>query len=169
MTDSSSPSLVQPKHRNQWLILIAAFKVGQALLFGAIGVGALRLLHKDVGDELQKLADHLHFNPEWHVVKFLLDRASILNDRMVLRISFGVFSYATLCMAEGIGLYLEKIWAEYMTLAITASFLPWEIFEIFRHVTPIKVGRLLINALVLFYLVKLAADRAKLRRSCEIQ
>ena len=41
-------------------------------------------------------------------------------------------------MAEGIGLYLEKAWGEYLTLAITVSFLPLEIFEIVRRLTWIR-------------------------------
>jgi uncharacterized membrane protein (DUF2068 family) len=64
-------------------------------------------------------------------------------------------------MIEGIGLYLEKIWAEYLTLAVTASFLPWEIFEIVRRVTAIRVSLLAANLLVFFYLLRLVADREK--------
>ena len=56
------------------------------------------------------------------------------------------FIYAVLDLTEGIGLYLEKTWAEYLTLIITASFLPWEILEIFRRVTVIRVGLLVVNA-----------------------
>ena len=50
MTDSPAKIITRPHRRNRLLILIAAFKFGQALLFIAIGVGAFRLLHKDIGD-----------------------------------------------------------------------------------------------------------------------
>ena len=135
MNDSSST--LSPAHRrhNTWLILIAAFKLSQALLFVAIGVGALQLLHKDVGDLLARLADHLRFNPESKFVNFVLDKASLLDDRLLRRIGAVVFIYAGLDLVEGIGLYLEKVWAEYLTLLITASFMPWEIFEVVRRVT----------------------------------
>ena len=161
MTDSPSQSLSKPRPRNRWLILIAAFKLAQALLFAAIGVGALRLLHKDVGDVLSRLADHLRFNPESRFVNFILDRASIFDDRLLRRIGEVVFIYAGLDMVEGLGLYLEKAWAEYLTLAITASFLPWEIFEIFRKLTLPRVGLLVVNALVFFYLLKLVTGRER--------
>ena len=62
---------------------------------------------------------------------------------------------------EGIGLYLEKAWGEYLTLAITASFLPWEIFEIFRRVTPVRVSLLAVNVLVFVYLLKLVTERQR--------
>jgi uncharacterized membrane protein (DUF2068 family) len=58
-------------------------------------------------------------------------------------------------MVEGIGLYLEKAWGEFLTLAITASFLPWELFEIFRHITWIHIGLFAINILVFIYLLDL--------------
>jgi uncharacterized membrane protein (DUF2068 family) len=73
------------------------------------------------------------------------------------------FSYAGLSMAEGIGLYLEKAWGEYLTLIITASFLPWEIFEVFHRLTLVRVGLLGVNLLVFVYLLKIVMSRRKPR------
>ncbi|MGD0829920.1 MAG: DUF2127 domain-containing protein [Terracidiphilus sp.] len=152
----SSPA----QHHNKWLLLIAAYKLIQAILFCAIGVGAVRLLHKDIGDLLDHLANHL---PESRVVNFLLDKASLLNDPLLRRIGAAAFFYAVLSIFEGTGLFLEKVWGEYLTLVITASFLPWEIFELFRRLTWIRASLLVINALVFFYLMKIVAERAKAR------
>jgi uncharacterized membrane protein (DUF2068 family) len=164
MTDPSSQPSLRPLRHNQWLILIAAFKMAQALLFIAIGVGARGLLHKDVGDVLGDLADHLHFNPESHFVNFFLEKAAILDDRLLRRISEAVFAYAGLGMIEAIGLYLEKVWAEYLTLAVTASFLPWEIFEVFRKLTWVRVSLLTINLFVFIYLLKLVTEKGRRQR-----
>ena len=161
MTDSSSQSLSRPRRHNRWLMLIAAYKFVLALVFVAVGVGALRLLHKDIGDLLAKMADHLRFNPESRIVNFILDKASLLDDPLLRRIGATAFCYAGLGMLEGIGLYLEKIWGEYLTLAVTASFLPWELFEVFRRVTWIRAGLLVVNAMVFFYLLKLVTGRGK--------
>ena len=152
------------RHHNNWLVLIAVYKLLQALLIALIGLGARHLLHKDVGDELSTFVDHLRFNPEPRLVNFLLDKAELLNDPLLRRIGLVAFGYSAISMIEGIGLYLEKVWAEYMTLAITASFLPWEIFEIFRRLTPIRVSLLAANLLVFFYLFQLVAVRVKQRR-----
>lgn len=153
----------KPRHHNSFLILIAAFKLAQAALFVAIGVGALRLLHKDVGDELSRLADHLRFNPESKLVNFVLDNASRVTDQLLRRIGAVVFIYAALDLVEGIGLYLEKTWAEYMTLLITGSFLPWEVFEIFRRLTAVRVTLFTVNLLVCIYLLKLVLARKERR------
>jgi uncharacterized membrane protein (DUF2068 family) len=151
------------RHHNRWLVLIAVFKLAQAVLFIAIGLGARHMLHKDVGDELAILADHLRFNPESRLVNFVLERASLINDPLLRRIGFVAFSYAGLGLAEGIGLYLEKAWGEYMTLIITVSFLPWECIEVARRLTWPRVGLLTANALVFFYLLQLVAERERER------
>lgn len=148
---------------NQWLVLIALYKLLQALLFIAIGVGALRLLHKDVGDMFAVLADRLRFNPESRFVNFILDEASLLNDPVLRRIGAAAFCYAALGLAEGIGLYLEKAWAEFLTLFITASFLPWEMVEAIRRVTWVRLSLLAINILVFFYLLELIAEQRRNR------
>ena len=72
-----------------------------------------------------------------------------------------VFIYAGLDLVEGVGLYFEKVWAEYFTLAITASFLPLEIFEVHRRITLVRVGLLVVNALVFVYLMKLVTERRR--------
>ena len=64
-------------------------------------------------------------------------------------------------IAEGIGLYLERAWGEYLTLMITASFLPWEVLEVMRRQTAPRVGLLVVNALVLLYLLKVVIDRQR--------
>jgi uncharacterized membrane protein (DUF2068 family) len=149
------------QRHNRWLLLIAAYKVLQALLFAAIGVGALHLLHKDAGDMFAQLADRLRFNPESRFVNFILDKVSLLDDPLLRRIGFVALSYAALGILEGVGLYLERAWGEYLTLGITASFLPWEIFEVVRRVTWFRSGLLVANLLVFSYLLALVAERGK--------
>ena len=150
----------KPSH-NRWLMLIAAFKLSQAALFIAVGISALRLVHHDLPEMLSHLAHHLHVSPESHFIDFILDKASLVDDKILRRFSVALFAYAALGMTEGIGLYLEKAWAEYMTLAITASFLPWEIFEVIRRATPIRITLLTVNILVFAYLLKVIVERGK--------
>jgi uncharacterized membrane protein (DUF2068 family) len=151
------------QRHNRLLLLIAVYKFFHALVFIAVGIGAHRLLHKDLADQVEILARHLRFNPESRLVNFILEKATLVNGRVLDRISFVAFCYSAVTMVEGLGLYLEKAWGEFLTLAITASFLPWEIYEIVRRLTWIRVGLLTINILVFVYLVKLVVDRARHR------
>lgn len=159
MTDSPSQLDQASQRHNKLLILIAAYKFLLALLFVAIGVGALRLLHKDVDDVFAQLASFLRFNPESRFVNFLLDKASLIDDPLLRRIGVLAFCYAAVSAAEGVGLYLEKAWGEYLTLLITASFLPWEMFEVVHRITWVRVSVLTVNLLIFLYLLKLVASR----------
>jgi uncharacterized membrane protein (DUF2068 family) len=167
MTDSSPQNAPAPRHHNRWLILIAIFKLAQALLFVAVGVGAFHLLHKDIDDVITQLVEHLRFNPESRFINFVLEKSTLVTDRMLRRIGAVVFIYAALDLIEGTGLYLEKTWAEYLTLIITASFLPWEIFEVVRRLTWIRAGLLVVNALVLMYLLKIVIERGTHRKNSQ--
>jgi uncharacterized membrane protein (DUF2068 family) len=164
MTGTSLQMAQKPRGHHPGLVLIAVYKVVQALFFIALGVGAMRLLHKDVGDVMAQIASDLRFNPEGRFVNFVLDRASLLDDPMLRRIGFAAFCYAGIGIFEGIGLYLEKAWGEWLTALITASFLPFEIHEILRRLTWARVGLLVVNVLVLLYLLKMIAERPRRRQ-----
>jgi len=162
--DSTAKITIRKPHHNRWLMLIAAFKLSQALLFIATGVSVLRLIHHDLPDLVLRWARHMHFNPESHFVDFILDRVSIVDDKLLRRFGVGLFAYAAVGIVEGIGLYFEKAWAEYMTLLITASFLPWEVWEIFKRLTLVHASLLVVNFLVLLYLLKVVVERGKQQR-----
>jgi uncharacterized membrane protein (DUF2068 family) len=159
MADSNPQLDLERQKHNRWLVLIAVYKFLLALMFVAVGIGALRLMHKDMNDVISRLGDLLRFNPESRFVNFLYDKAALINDPLLKRIGALAFSYAGLSLAEGIGLYLEKAWGEYLTLIITASFLPWEIFEVIHRVTLVRVGLLVVNILVFAYLLRIVTRR----------
>jgi uncharacterized membrane protein (DUF2068 family) len=122
-------------NRNRWLIAIGVLKLLKAVLFVSMGFGVINLLHKDVADVLLRATTALRFDPENRFVNMLLEKSALLNPHRLKEISFAIFLYAALDIIEGTGLVLEKVWAEYFTLILTGSFLPWEFYEIIRHVT----------------------------------
>jgi uncharacterized membrane protein (DUF2068 family) len=147
------PRVRNKKKRNRWLELIAVYKLLQAALLVSVAVGALKLLHKDVADLLFNLATAVHMNTEGRLVGFLLEKASLIDDHRLRQISAALFIYAGLGLVEGIGLMLEKVWAEYFTAFLTASFLPLEIFELSHRITSVRLGLFVLNLIVLAYLV----------------
>ena len=42
----------------------------------------------------------------------------------------------------------EKRWAEWVTLIVTASFVPIEVYELARHESAVRVGTLVLNVVV---------------------
>lgn len=162
MTGSTLQTAASATRRhNKGLVLIAVYKLLFALVFITLGVGALRLVGKDVGDIFYRVASDLRFNPEGRFVNFVLDHAELLDDPMLRRIGFVAFCYAAIGIAEAIGLYLEKAWGEYLTLVITASFLPWEIMEIARRQNLPRVSLLVVNVAILIFLSKVVWERQR--------
>ncbi len=151
--------------RDRWLILIGIFKLLKGVLFVSMGFGVIHLLHRDIGDLMLRTAMSLRLDPESHFVNVLLDKVQLLTPHKMRLISAGIFLYAALDFTEGTGLVLEKPWAEWLTIGLTASFLPWEVFEIFRHFTWMKVTITFLNLLVLLYLVRVQQLRLRERHT----
>jgi uncharacterized membrane protein (DUF2068 family) len=137
--------------RGLWLI--AAFKLVKGLGLLVLGIGALKLLHKDVAAEVAKWIDILRVDPNNHYIQEALARLGMVDDRKLKALSIGTFFYSALYLTEGVGLSLRKRWAEYVTIISTASLLPLEIYEIAKHVSAPKIAVLLANIAVLVYLV----------------
>jgi uncharacterized membrane protein (DUF2068 family) len=60
------------------------------------------------------------------------------------------------CVVEGteaVGLWWERRWAEYLTVVATAGFLPFELHELAKRVSAVRVSALVANLAVLVYLV----------------
>jgi uncharacterized membrane protein (DUF2068 family) len=136
------------------LRLIAAFKLFKGLLLVAVGVGALQLLHRDMADALASVVHHLHLRPENRYVGRLLAFVTGVDPRRLREISAGTFTYAALLLTEGIGLLLRQRWAEYFTVVVTSSFIPLELYEVWRHPTIPRLGVIVINAAIVWYLIR---------------
>lgn len=150
--------------RDRGLLLIGLFKLGKAIFFFCIGAGAIHLLHKDLGDEVMWLATKLKFDPESRLITLLLDKVDLIDDHRLRQIGFATFGYSGIALTEGWGLLMEKVWAEYLTLTLTVSFLPWELYELAWKPDWFRLSLLLINLAVLWYLVWLLR-RKKLTES----
>jgi uncharacterized membrane protein (DUF2068 family) len=146
------------------LLLIGLFKLAKAIFFFCIGAGAIHLLHKDIGDEVTRLALKLKFDPESRLVALLLGKVDLIDAHRLRQISVATFAYSALALTEGIGLLLEKVWAEYLTLILTISFLPWELYELIRKPDWSRLSLLVINLAVLAYLVWLLRRKNLLGR-----
>lgn len=135
------------------LRLIAAFKLLKALALIAVGVGALRLLHKDVAAVVEHWVNMFQVDPHSHFINLLLSKLAILDDRRLKELSVGTFVYAAVFLVEGTGLAFRKRWAEYFTIITTSSLLPLEIYEIVRRVSPGRCFALALNVAILGYLI----------------
>ena len=125
----------------------------------AVGIGALKLVHKDTAAIVEHWVNVFRVDPHNHFIDRLLEKLAIIDDRRLKELSIGTFVYAGIFLIEGVGLALKKRWAEYFTIITTSSLLPIEIYELAKRASTGKVLALLINLAVVVYLV------VELRRS----
>lgn len=140
-----------PQERN--LLLIASFEFLKGFLLFGIALGMLGFLHKDLQGVLEQGIRMLHFDPEGHHAGALLAKAGLMNDKKIEELSALTFFYSAIHLTQAVGLWLNKKWAKYFTVAITASFIPVEIYAMVAHFKVIKLLLLGFNAVIIWFLL----------------
>ena len=82
-----------------------------------------------------------------------LEHVFTLRTRTLYLLALGAAAYAALEGVEAVGLWLQKRWAEYLTFVATGVFLPYEVYELSRSVSPLKVAALVVNVAIAAYLL----------------
>ena len=147
------------------LLFIGLFKLTKGLLLVLVGIGALRLLHKDVAVVVEHWVNILRVDPDNRFIHRLIAKILPVTPRQLREISAGTFFYAALLLTEGIGLLLRKHWAEYFTVITTAALIPLEIYELARRISPAKIGVVAVNVAIVWYLAGRLRHGRKRRRS----
>jgi uncharacterized membrane protein (DUF2068 family) len=143
------------------LFLIGLFKLFKALLLIAAGIGALKLLHKDLASTALHWVEVLRVDPDNRYIHGLLVRIFRITPKQLKELSVGTFLYAGIFLTEATGLLLRKHWAEYFTIISTGLFIPLELYELARHFTLTKLVVTVINVLIVWYLVIRVRSRSK--------
>jgi uncharacterized membrane protein (DUF2068 family) len=135
------------------LLLIGAFKMAKAATLLALGVVALAMVHKDPASHIEHWLQELNVDPGNRYLQALLARTGLLSDRRLAELGAGSFLYAGLFAVEGIGLLLRRRWGEYLTIVVTGSFIPLELYHLTKHPTPLKAAVVAVNVAIVAYLV----------------
>jgi uncharacterized membrane protein (DUF2068 family) len=128
-------------------------KMVYGLLFLVLAVGLVKLLHKDAEDVLEQWIMALRIDPSNHYVSAGVEKAGQVSDQKLEGLSALTFGYAALFLTEGMGLFYEKRWAEYLTVIATGSFIPFEIYEVIQHCSALKIALLVVNAGIFIFLI----------------
>jgi len=135
------------------LALIALFKVVKGLLLLLVGLGLLKLVHAEVATLFSLLIETLHLNADSRIIHALVLKVDALQPHTVLVAGLVSLGYAGLLLLEGVGLWLERSWAAYLTVLSTSLLLPFELYEVIDRLSMLRVGVLLLNLVIVFYLV----------------
>ncbi len=146
--------------RELGITLIAIFKLAKGIILLAAGIGAAMLLHNGVEMMIDRWVNALWIGRESRVVERLIDKLVSIGPKQLKLAEVGTFIYAGVFFTEGIGLLLRRRWAEYLTIIVTASFIPFEMYVMYRRFSIERAVALVANIVVVIYLVwKVRRDR----------
>lgn len=135
------------------LAAIAVLKVVKGLLLLLVGLGLLQLMHAEIATLFSLLIEALHLNADSRIIHALVLNVDALQLHTVLVAGLVSLGYAGLLLLEGIGLWLERSWAAYLTVISTSLLLPFELYEVIDRVSMLRVGVLMLNLVIVLYLV----------------
>lgn len=141
------------RNRSRFLKLIAAFRMVKALVLAAIGIGAFRLLKPGVADQLLQWSSALPMLIRHPAAGHAVKTVAGMPERRIEEYALAALAYSALFATEAVGLWREKIWAEYLTIVATTSFIPFEVLEIVRHRRPLAIVVLTINVAIVIFLI----------------
>jgi uncharacterized membrane protein (DUF2068 family) len=136
------------------VVLIGLFKLVKAALLVTVGVVGLTTGPESLARAAERAARWLGGLPGQHTLHRTADKLWSLDGPRAHRLSALALAYAAVFVVEGVGLVRKKHWAEWLTVAVTASFIPLEIYEIAAHFGPGKLVALVLNVLIVIYLVR---------------
>jgi uncharacterized membrane protein (DUF2068 family) len=134
------------------VVLIGVLKLVKAAVLGVAGVEALAVLPARLAEGAARVASWLGVAAGHRSLEHGIARLWALDPRTEKRLGLLVLAYAAIFAVEGVGLVLRKRWAEWLTVAVTGSFIPLEIYELVEHDGPGKVAMLALNMMIVAYL-----------------
>ncbi|MER7751329.1 DUF2127 domain-containing protein [Kitasatospora sp. NPDC097643] len=99
------------------------------------------------------VTDHFHWDLEHSPIVDTIRKTFDYKKSTLLIVAGGLVAYALIEIVEAVGLWLNKRWAEYLTVVATAAFLPLEVFELTEHVSAVKICTLLLNIAAVLWIM----------------
>jgi len=143
-----------PKRSRVIIRLIAAERFLRGIVLFAAGIYLVTHVGSDLGRVAERAMRALELDPRRHFLRKLIDKLHHLHAGTVLITGIAAIGYGVLETVEGVGLWLDKLWAEYLTVIATSLLIPFEVYELIRKPSIWKAAGILVNLLIVAYLVR---------------
>lgn len=157
MTKPDPPSpLFAQQRRARYLKLIAVFKIVKGFLLLGIGFSLLVLNSRTLWlDALSEWADEEVLLTHGKIVLYLLNKMqAVLADGQLRVPGLLALFYSAILFTEGIGVYLQKRWAEFLMVFATATLIPFELRHIYHHPSFGGFLVLAVNCFIVWFLAR---------------
>jgi uncharacterized membrane protein (DUF2068 family) len=132
---------------------VAMFEATKGIVVLLLGLGLLKLVHKNLDEFAEQLIRFLHASPGGRLSNLFVTAAGKTTDKGLWALAAAAMVYSLVRFAEAYGLWHGREWAEWFALLSGAMYLPWEAFSLLRHPHPIKWIVLLANVVIVVYLL----------------
>ena len=138
----------------------------KGLILVTLGIKLLTLLGHDVEAWATDFVTRHGIDLANRYVHAAIDKLQGVGNTQLMQMSGIAFGYSCLLFTEGVGLWLQKRWAEYLTAIATSLFIPLELYEIYERFTWVRIGILILNIFIVWYLVtRLKDEKAEQHRT----
>ena len=143
---------------------VALFEAGKGFLVLFAGAALFSLLHQNVQIAAEQLVGHLHLNPAKNIPQIFIEASSNLTDGRIRLLALFALLYSFMRFVESYGLWFAKRWAEWFALLSGAVYLPFELYELAKGVTWLKIVFVSINLVIVLYMVIMLKRHGKEHR-----
>jgi uncharacterized membrane protein (DUF2068 family) len=144
---------------------IAVYKLLKASLLLLVAYGELRLHDASLSAKILSWLAARPSGLEHDVVTRALQWISGLSESRMHTLRFVTLAYAAVFTVEGIGLWMRRRWAEWLTTIITASLIPLEVWELIHNPNIGAAAVLVANIAIVWYLYWHVSRKHKTRGS----
>jgi uncharacterized membrane protein (DUF2068 family) len=141
-----------PPRSRRIIKLIAAERALRGVLLLAAGVYLVTHVHSDLGHLADRVMRAVELDPHRPFLHRIVHRLHGLHAGTVLITGLGALGYGVLELVEGVGLWRDALWAEFLTVIATALLIPFELYELVRTPTLWKAGGIAVNIAIVAYL-----------------
>jgi uncharacterized membrane protein (DUF2068 family) len=131
---------------------IAAERAVRAVVLVAAGIALVSHPHAHWADDITKLARHLGLDPNSNGIRKIVSDIRRISPQQYVVFGAIALAYGLLEGVESYGLFRRRRWGEWLTVIATSLLLIPEIWELTKSTTPLKLGGLLVNLVVIAYL-----------------
>lgn len=131
------PAILQGQRRVRYLKIIAVFKIAKGVLLFVLGFSLLFLNARVIWlDRISDWAEQEILLGHTKAVIFLLNKLQDMLAGGALRAT-GLLAlfYCAVLLTEGIGVYMQKRWAEWVMIVATGALIPLEVRHLWHRFT----------------------------------
>jgi uncharacterized membrane protein (DUF2068 family) len=150
-----------PPRSRRILRLIALERFVRGIILIVAGAYLLTHLGSDLGRIADRVMRALELDTRRPFLRHIIDRLHRLHASTVVITGIGALGYGLLESVEGVGLWLDKLWAEYLTVIATSLLVPLELYELARKPTLLKAAGIAVNLAIVAYLARALRRRVK--------